>query len=1144
MSDIKYQKDSAEKIYKQLFGEVHENKNENQNQRYLLADEVGLGKTITAANVIIKLLENTQNDQVKIGYICSNLALAQINVKKLEKVVKDNFKDVEIVEKKTDRLSLGILKYTTNTSDKKVKLIIETITPSTSIKVLSPGTKLERSIAYSLIQKDKPPTDIWKEAIIGKANTGIENSDDIKFSEDCKELFDDVFKEEYDSTKERIKEATLKEMRKKFSDFNKRNEIVALLISEKLVKDKIDIGNKINTIEKKLKEKLKDEDRKQCDKSANKQYQKHSKKIKEDIDHINKSEKSNGKIFEKVQDIIRGYLDKEFINRCLISCLDEIHNEVKGDGRTSEFVELLIKDCYSKICKKGDEFEEKYNHCEENKLCNRCEECYKEQRGYKLDIKDPYDKNILQSIKDVLSEKYCKEVLKIARKAMSITSLRMMEVDLFIADEIQNYSEIITRGQKNPEDKNKAEVDLVAHEILYKNENKILLMSATPFRYRSKLEEFYNDSADKNADSQIPKEEDEEVSNQDNFLKNQSDVYKEFKMVVEYLNKEFDFTLWENLCKVKAEAIENKEIEKAKNTVLEQTDMLKKAKISRVERYMANVNNVIYKDDTTVDLTLEDMLEVPILEQFKEVKKNATRMDYIKSTPAFMSFNQGYDEFIYTNDASGNAMVSKEEVENFSELTIKNRRLKKLFHKVFEVDGLHKLLFIPPVNGKGKLLGVFAGKKGVSKRLFFTDYNMTSKSLSSLLTYEANRRVCEDFSRVCEDLKKINEGIPVTDEEIYLDIEGLKSYNVKKYKLHSKKYKVLDELYEVLFKYDEKLYNDMETCENYKNSSPYYYAFEKNKDKFDTDVQNQNVFKDNVREFCYAYYKLMTTVESLRVILAYSKEESLYKSISKYAYEGSIYDVFDEYIYTNDTFLNDLKTVSDTKFSDIQAYAKEPNCMSFKMKTGFAIGHYAGDTLSDGSKAGALARKILAFNSPFRPFNFITTSIGQEGFDFHKYCRKIVHWSLVYDPVKFEQREGRIDRYHSYANRLNVYEQNVDLQPFTDWENLYKCAKANNQDKVESSMGLYPDFIVEHDRFKIERETYYYKHSFEHKMINEVLNRVGFYRSLLGQAGEDTFEDDMKEFIESIKSNEDNKYKSSDFFIDLRPKPNDDGFKD
>ena len=51
-----------------------------------------------------------------------------------------------------------------------------------------------------------------------------------------------------------------------------------------------------------------------------------------------------------------------------------------------------------------------------------------------------------------------------------------------------------------------------------------------------------------------------------------------------------------------------------------------------------------------------------------------------------------------------------------------------------------------------------------------------------------------------------------------------------------------------------------------------------------------------------------------------------------------------------------------------------------------------------------------AFNSPFWPFVLATTSVGQEGLDFHLYCRDIVHWNLPSNPVDLEQREGRINR--------------------------------------------------------------------------------------------------------------------------------------
>ena len=46
-----------------------------------------------------------------------------------------------------------------------------------------------------------------------------------------------------------------------------------------------------------------------------------------------------------------------------------------------------------------------------------------------------------------------------------------------------------------------------------------------------------------------------------------------------------------------------------------------------------------------------------------------------------------------------------------------------------------------------------------------------------------------------------------------------------------------------------------------------------------------------------------------------------------------------------------------------------------------------------------------AFNSPFRPFVLASTSIGQEGLDFHTWCHSVVHWNLPRNPVDLEQRK-------------------------------------------------------------------------------------------------------------------------------------------
>jgi hypothetical protein len=61
-----------------------------------------------------------------------------------------------------------------------------------------------------------------------------------------------------------------------------------------------------------------------------------------------------------------------------------------------------------------------------------------------------------------------------------------------------------------------------------------------------------------------------------------------------------------------------------------------------------------------------------------------------------------------------------------------------------------------------------------------------------------------------------------------------------------------------------------------------------------------------------------------------------------------------------------------------------------------------------------------AFNSPFRPFVLASTSVGQEGLDFHLWCHAVMHWNLPSNPVDLEQREGRVHRYKGYAVRKNV----------------------------------------------------------------------------------------------------------------------------
>jgi hypothetical protein len=95
----------------------------------------------------------------------------------------------------------------------------------------------------------------------------------------------------------------------------------------------------------------------------------------------------------------------------------------------------------------------------------------------------------------------------------------------------------------------------------------------------------------------------------------------------------------------------------------------------------------------------------------------------------------------------------------------------------------------------------------------------------------------------------------------------------------------------------------------------------------------------------------------------------------------------------------------------------------------------------------------VAFNSPFRPFVLASTSVGQEGLDFHTYCRQLWHWNLPPNPVDLEQREGRVHRYKGHAVRLNVAKQ-YGLRALSDWTGgdpwqlLFQRARANRSNDL------------------------------------------------------------------------------------------------
>lgn len=76
--------------------------------------------------------------------------------------------------------------------------------------------------------------------------------------------------------------------------------------------------------------------------------------------------------------------------------------------------------------------------------------------------------------------------------------------------------------------------------------------------------------------------------------------------------------------------------------------------------------------------------------------------------------------------------------------------------------------------------------------------------------------------------------------------------------------------------------------------------------------------------------------------------------------------------------------------------------------------------ISGATKSETRQRAVDGFNTPLYPEVIITTPVLAEGLDLHRFCRRVIHHDLPWNPAKLEQRTGRVDRVGSLAERLEA----------------------------------------------------------------------------------------------------------------------------
>ena len=291
------------------------------------------------------------------------------------------------------------------------------------------------------------------------------------------------------------------------------------------------------------------------------------------------------------------------------------------------------------------------------------------------------------------------------------------------------------------------------------------------------------------------------------------------------------------------------------------------------------------------------------------------------------------------------------------------------------------------------------------------------------------------------------------------------------------------------------------------------------------------IFLSVATQIALAFRTLFNQPDAISLLQRYypdpPTQEPYWQKVLRYCFEGNLQAVMDEYIHIlyeslglvghdpsecaqklGEAVQTALSLRAATlRFDEIVVRdAGPPEMESRGIRCRYALRYGSG--MSGDWGDGARDEEVWkAFNSPFRPFVLATTSIGQEGLDFHQYCHRVVHWNLPSNPVDLEQREGRVHRYKGHVIRRNLGQQyglsalRADTGRFDPWGQIFDHAL---RDRPSEANDLVPFWIYEPNgdavtAFRIERRVPMLPLSREVGRLDALNRALAAYRCVIGQ---------------------------------------------
>jgi hypothetical protein len=300
----------------------------------------------------------------------------------------------------------------------------------------------------------------------------------------------------------------------------------------------------------------------------------------------------------------------------------------------------------------------------------------------------------------------------------------------------------------------------------------------------------------------------------------------------------------------------------------------------------------------------------------------------------------------------------------------------------------------------------------------------------------------------------------------------------------------------------------------------------------------------------WGFRNLFNLPEVIGLLRGGGADEVYWRRVLDYCLNGNLQAVLDEYFHILKDSLGLVDKSASETVSEISETIRDALGLRASRFEVDRLGVASDDGRASLSKSAMRARFALrfgdesdldekvanrkdlvrsAFNSPFWPFVLATTSVGQEGLDFHWYCHSIVHWNLPSNPVDLEQREGRVHRFKGHAVRKNVARKHREavVGRLDPWLTVFDAARADR--------GLLQNDIIPYWVYQIEGGATIERHvptlplSREELRLPELRRSLAIYRMVFGQPRQD----EMLEYLMRQVPVEQLEQRVADLQIDL-----------